>query len=113
MTLTDSITGWLLLKRAGLSRGQHSIIQTNVVTKMAFSTVMEALYLIFDQDYKHVRVPANHRLQQPASKWRPRQMAQFVGDETEKTFWQHEGDYELDEWEGAYPIDQIRQFERK
>ena len=83
--LPEEITGWMLVKRAGLTREQEQLIQTHVGSSLTLPSVEQALYLIIGQDHRHVHVPAHLRKPQMAGRWKRQGQA----------FW--EDDYEAEE----------------
>lgn len=50
--LPDEVAGWLLMRRAGLSREQTQLTQTTVGTTTTVEAVEKALYLILGQNHK-------------------------------------------------------------
>ena len=59
--LPEQITGWLLLRRAALSREQQHLVQTQIGTTLTLPNVEESLFLVFGQDYRQVHVqPHGH-----------------------------------------------------
>ena len=51
MTLPAAVQGWHLLRRAGLSREQRQLVTLKAPT-LEKNNVIEAIYLLFGQDYK-------------------------------------------------------------
>ena len=51
VSIADKVAGWLLLRRAGLTTEQKQMVQDRA-SDFTQSSVMEALYFLFGQDYK-------------------------------------------------------------
>ena len=51
VVIPDKIGGWLLLRRSGLTMAQKQMLQSKA-PELTHSTVTEALYYLFGQDYK-------------------------------------------------------------
>ena len=80
--LPQEVSGWLMLRRAALSKEQQLMIQTHIGTTLTLTAVEPALYLILGQDHKHAHVPQRRNpLQQQQGRWKPRQLVHAVVDE--------------------------------
>ena len=55
VTLPTTVQGWLLLRRAGLSKEQRQLVTTQA-PQLEKRKVQETLYLLFGQDYKEMAV---------------------------------------------------------
>ena len=53
VTLPTKVQGWLLLRRAGLSKEQRQLVTTQA-QDLEKRKVQETLYLLFGQDYKEM-----------------------------------------------------------
>ena len=68
--LPEEVTGWLTLKRAGLTREQEQLVQTNIGSALTLPAVEQALFLILGQDHGHVHVPSHLRKPQLPGRWK-------------------------------------------
>ena len=59
VSLPSAVQGWHLLRRCGLTKEQRQLV-TLRAPQLDLSKVVEALYLILGQDYKHGAAPAGH-----------------------------------------------------
>ena len=50
--IPPAVSGWLLLRRAGLTAEQRQLVQTHVGATMEQVKIEEALFLLFGQDYR-------------------------------------------------------------
>ena len=86
-----------LLRRAGLTREQRQMVKAPTVEKR---NVIEALYLLYGQDYK--AGGWNHERDRKLSRWKGRGYAAFDEDDGQwpvEASWNDEGAYyEADEW---------------
>lgn len=57
ISLPDEITGWLMLRRAALTKEQQHLVQTQVGKNLNIATVEQSLYLVFGQDFKQTHLP--------------------------------------------------------
>ena len=112
ITLPDEITGWLMLKRAGLTKEQEHLIQTQIGTSLSLQNVEKALYLILGQDYKTLHLPGHVRRaqqQQQQGRWKRPQMVlqqwdDDVADESQPPYEQPPyDDYEYQGWGDDWP----------
>ena len=55
VSLPDEITGWLLLRRAALTKNQH--VQTQVGRNLTLKNVEQSMYQVFGQDYRQTYLP--------------------------------------------------------
>ena len=62
VTLPATVQGWLILRRAGLSKEQRQLVTTQA-PNLEKKKVIETLYLLFGQDFKemHGRQPDDRR----------------------------------------------------
>ena len=112
--LPEEVTGWLMMKRAGLTKEQEHLIQTQIGTTLTLGNVEKAMFLILGQDYRALHVPAHVRRaqQQPAGRWKRPQMVHQVLDEwgyvaeemipeegLEFLEWEDDGEWEGDDWQ--------------
>ena len=81
--LPEEITGWMMVKRAGLTKEQEQLIQTHVGSSLTLPSVEQALYLIFGQDHRHVHVPAYLRKPQMTGRWKRQGQQVFWEDDQE------------------------------
>ena len=79
--LPPEVSGWLMLRRAALTREQQLMIQTHIGTTLTLSAVEPALYLILGQDHKHAHVPQRRNPLQQQGRWKPRQLVHAALDE--------------------------------
>ena len=77
VNLPEEISGWLLLRRAALSREQQHLIQSQIGASLTLTAVEQSLFLVFGQDYKHTSLPSQARGRQQ----NPRQMVHHAADE--------------------------------
>ena len=119
IALPDQVAGWLLLRKAGLSKDQQQMIYTQTGTDMSLNNIEKSMYMILGQDYKHVHQPAVRRAQNQGfqGRWKSRQLIHMAEDDElwDQDEWteDHEPDedvfYEADEWydqESDYVDDQ-------
>ena len=67
-----------MLKRAGLTREQEQMAQTQVGSTLTFGAVEQSLFLLFGQDYQQVHIPHHLRRQQ---RWKRPQAVHMAWDE--------------------------------
>ena len=95
VTLPDEITGWLLLRRAALTKDQQHLVQTQVGRNLTLTNVEQSMYQVFGQDFKQTYLP-NAMKAKGFSKGKVRQQG-FHADE----------DYDDgSEWQEYYEIDE-------
>ena len=56
ITSPPEVTGWLMLRRAALTKEQQTMVQTHIGTTLTLTAVEPALYLLFGQDHRHAHV---------------------------------------------------------
>ena len=105
--IPSAISGWLMLRRAGLTAEQRQLVQTNVGASMEETKIEEAMFLLFGQDYRRtVNEPSRGFRGKGASTGAPRwssrrgHSAYSAIDETTA-----ENDYEYD-LEETYAVDE-------
>ena len=108
ISLPEQVAGWLLLRKAGLSKDQQQMIYTQAGTDMSLNNIEKSMYMILGQDYKHVHQPAVRRAQNQSfqGRWKSRQLIHMAEDDElwEQDDWteDYEPDedafYEADEW---------------
>ena len=105
--IPSAISGWLMLRRAGLTAEQRQLVQTNVGASMEETKIEEAMFLLFGQDYRRtVNEPSRGFRGKGASTGAPRwssrrgHAAYSAIDETTA-----ENDYEYD-FEETYAVDE-------
>ena len=59
--LPEEVTGWMMLKRAGLTCEQEQMVQTQIGSVLTLGAVEQSLFLLFGQDYQQVHVPRHLR----------------------------------------------------
>ena len=112
VTLPDEITGWLLLRRAALTKDQQHLVQTQVGRNLTLTNVEQSMYQVFGQDFKQTYLP-NAMKAKGFSKGKGRQQG-FHADEdyddgsewqeyyeTDETYWEENGEYPEHEWHDA------------
>eukprot|EP00435_Cladocopium_sp_Y103_P046753 s2308_g13.t1 len=57
VTLPEEITGWLLLRRAALTKDQQHLVQTQVGKNLTLTNVEQSMYQVFGQDFKQTYLP--------------------------------------------------------
>ena len=99
VSLPGQVQGWHLLRRAGLTREQRQMVTLKAPT-LEKQNVIEALYLLYGQDYK--AGGWNHDRDRKLSRWKGRGYAAFDEDDGQwpvEASWNDEGAYyEADEW---------------
>ena len=90
VTLPATVQGWLILRRAGLSKEQRQLVTTQA-PNLEKKKVIETLYLLFGQDFKemHGRQPDDRRWYR-GGKGR----GYTAHDEAAEEYWDDGGDYE-------------------
>ena len=80
--LPEEVTGWLMLKRAQLSREQEQMVHTQIGTSLSLGAVQKALFLILGQDYRGAQ-PAGGQVRkgQPVRQWRCQMVHQAWDDD--------------------------------
>ena len=58
--LPEEITGWLMLRRAALTKDQQHLVQSQVGKTLTLGSVEQSLFLVFGQDFKQSN-HASHR----------------------------------------------------
>ena len=86
VTLPDEVAGWLLMRRAGLTKEQTQLIQTTVGTETTVEKVEKALYLTLGQNHK-VPSPAKFNNMRGRGKT---DRAHFAEDEV---YYEDDGEY--------------------
>ena len=87
--LPDEVAGWLLMRRAGLTKEQKQLIQTTVETETAVEKVEKALYLTRGQNHK---VPSPAKFNNMRGRWKT-DRAHFAEDEV---YYEDDGEYPED-----------------
>ena len=90
VTLPDEVAGWLLMRRAGLTKEQTQLIQTTIGTETTVEKVEKALYLTLGQNHK---VPSPAKFQNMRGRWKS-DRAHFAEDEV---YYEDDGEYYEDE----------------
>ena len=88
INLPNQVQGWHLLKRAGLTREQRQMVTLKAPT-LEKANVIEALYLLYGQDYKAGGWHTDRNHDRRPQKWKGRGYAAFDDD--------HDG-----QWDEAY-----------
>ena len=91
IALPPEVTGWLMLRRAALTREQQTMVQTHIGTTLTLTAVEPALYLLFGQDHRHAHV-AQRRIPLQQGRWKNLRLVHAVTEEAEA-----EGDWEYDQ----------------
>ena len=96
--IPEEVSGWMMLKRAGLTREQEQLIYTQVGTSLTLGSVEKALYLVLGQDYRTLHLPGHIRRsqQQQPGRWKKQQMTHHAWDEVE---WDENEDWGFNEWD--------------
>ena len=81
LDLPEEVTGWMMLKRAGLTREQEQMVQTQIGSTLTLGAVEQSLFLLFGQDYRQVHIPHHLRRQQQLSRWKRPQSVHMAWDE--------------------------------
>ena len=83
--LSPEITGWLMLRRSGLSQDQKHLVQSRCGTSLEESKVEEAMYYLYGQDYRgkvgYSQRPTGGK-GKGANKWRKPAQAYTLHDAT-------------------------------
>ena len=101
VSLPDGITGWLLLRRAALTKDQQHLVQTQVGRNLTLKNVEQSIYQVFGQDYRQTYLPNTNKAKGFA-KGKGRQHIMHADDSYDDgSEWQEY--YETDEvyWEAA------------
>ena len=61
VSLPDEITGWLLLRRAALTKDQQHLVQTQVGRNLTLKNVEQSMYQVFGQDYRQTYLPNTNK----------------------------------------------------
>ena len=97
VTLPGQVQGWHLLRRAALTKEQRQMVTLKAPT-LEKTPVIEALYLLFGQDYK--AGGWNAERDRKFNRWKGRGYAAFDDEDaywTEQS-WPEEAYYEADDW---------------
>ena len=118
VSLPDEITGWLLLRRAALTKDLQHLVQIQVGKNLALKNVKQSMYHVFGQDYKQTYLPNTNKAK-GFSKGQGRQQIMRADDsyddgsecqeyfETDEVYWDEAG--EAPDHEGYYdPNDETR-----
>ena len=90
VTLPTTVQGWLILRRAGLSKEQRQLVTTQA-PDLNKKKVVETLYLLFGQDFKEMHGrPADDRRWYRGGKGR----GYAAYDDEAEEYWDDGGDYE-------------------
>ena len=90
VTLPTTVQGWLILRRAGLSKEQRQLVTTQA-PDLNKKKVVETLYLLFGQDFKEMHGrPADDRRWCRGGKGR----GYAAYDDEAEEYWDDGGDYE-------------------
>ena len=104
--LPEEVTGWMMLKRAGLTREQEQMVQTQIGSVLTLGAVEQSL--LFGQDYQQVHVPHHLRRQQQQLRWkRPQGVHMTWDDDAAEEFFEAEESYYMDA-EEEYDIQEQR-----
>lgn len=80
ISLPDEVTGWLMLRRAALTKEQQHLIQTQVGKSLNIANVEQALYLVFGQDFKQTHLPNPANKSKGFHKGKNRTPVMFIDD---------------------------------
>ena len=86
------VTGWLMLRRAALTKEQQTMVQTHIGTTLTLTAVEPALYLFFGQDHRHAHVAQRRIPMQQQGRWKNPRLIHAVTEEADA-----EGDWEYDQ----------------
>ena len=95
--IPTAVSGWLLLRRAGLTVEQRQLVQTNVGSAMEEVKIEEAMFLLFGQDYRRAQnEPSRGFRGKGAARWSGRKShaAYAAADEP---FYEDDFEYDLEE----------------
>ena len=114
--LPKEVTGWLLLRRSGLTQEQKQLVQSQCGPTLEEDKVEQAMYYLFGQDYRgrvgysHLQRPTgrgkgNSRWKKPQTAYTAYDLQENYDDQTEELYEAADEDYEPyedEEYEGAY-----------
>ena len=106
--IPTAVSGWLLLRRAGLTMEQRQMVQTNVGSSMEEVKIEEAMFLLFGQDYRKAsHEPSRGFRGRGVPRWNGRKghTAYAVADDAAV---EDEYEYDLDE---IYATEEYEAFE--
>ena len=97
--IPTSVSGWLLLRRAGLTMEQRQLVQTHVGTSMEEVKIEEAMFLLFGQDYRRTTEPSRGFRGKGASTGAPRWSSRkgHAYNATDDAGYEDDYEYEYDE----------------
>ena len=108
MKIPTAVSGWLLLRRAGLTMEQRQMVQTSVGSSMEEVKIEEAMFLLFGQDYRRAsNEPSRGFRGRGVPRWNGRKghTAYAVADDAAV---EDEYEYDLDE---IYATEEYEAFE--
>ena len=103
VSLPDEITGWLLLRRAALTKDLQHLVQIQIGKNFALKNVKQSMYQVFGQDYKQTYLPSTNKAK-GFSKGQGRQQIMRADDsyddgsecqeyfETDEVYWDEAGE---------------------
>ena len=112
--LPEEITGWLMLRRAALTKDQQHLVQSQVGKTLTLGNVEQSLFLVFGQDFKQSNHQSHRGKSFPKGKGRSNvhhaedDEHEFQDDWNENymdTYYENDDDqyYECDEeWDETY-----------
>ena len=107
ITLPPEVTGWLMLRRAALTKEQQTMVQTHIGTTLTLTAVEPALYLFFGQDHRHAHVAQRRIPMQQQGRWKNPRLIHAVTEEAEtEGDWEQDQAYFEDDGAEAWPDDE-------
>ena len=97
--ISDKVSGWILLRRSGLSSEQKQLIQSQC-PKLSYDKVVEAMFFLLGQDYK------SRSLDSPSTRWKGKTYGRwsnknygYMVDEAYDTEEPYIDDYAYQQWD--------------
>ena len=95
--IPSAVSGWLLLRRAGLTVEQRQLVQTTVGSAMEEVKIEEAMFLLFGQDYRRAqKEPSRGFRGKGAARWSGRKSHAAYAAADEPSY-EEDFDYDFEE----------------
>ena len=78
--ISDKVSGWILLRRSGLSSEQKQLIQSQCPT-LSYDKVVEAMFFLLRQDYK------SRSLDGQSTRWKDKTYGRWSNKNYGYTWW--------------------------
>ena len=104
-SMPDRVAGWILLRRSGLTTQQKQMVQARA-SDFKQTSVVEALYFLFGQDYKSKAADGRQWKKSYGNRWGARQQG-YVAEEfyDDGEDWDEDAYWEQDEDQDEYEME--------